>query len=1114
MAIVLTPDIIQKAATKFAVRKIIQEQASPGREAHIFNLYEDLGMPLRDILEIGRLALQAKVENIQEKMDGQYFAFTVRDGSLRVFTKLNLVTDSQLERLLAKIQDEENPAGMDLQQIREKFSAESMSGVREAFTVAYSALAPAALPYQDTLFKNGRVVVAAQVMHEASQNTIAYDENSLRFVSPISLDPAYPIDSNDPSYQEFLSQARSASQEAFRLDTVPTAQLLQDLEEDDDVIAQEEKNLTSLIKKYNLSQDSTVGDFVTAAVAEKIRSDLEYIPEEFVERVADRFATGKGRVGLELKKVLSSEDYQKYREADKRKRVIVDESIIPLEEIIQRIGISVIDKLDLALKATNRDDLIGFVNQVKNAFEEGFDFGLGPDDSDVFEKIRVALARLESNKDLFSIASEGIVFTYNNKTYKLTGLFTPINKLRGFFAYGSASLPSDQDILSEGGSAFKDTQGNVTTRADRIPRGDVSRILAGFDSEVLGPLGLKYVPIGSTATDTDTVGDLDIAVNIASKEELYKTIIDKMGPESVKKVGQLVAVKFQVPGSEPGDFVQIDLVPSASVDDTAWVMKGGARDGVKGVFRNLLFSYIAKVKSEQESNTMRQVKYSISWPGGLLVKVNGKESSPREPDPDLFLPMIGIEVSKDQVGTFEDLVKYMRDDPRLRNSLPGFRDYLDNSRYLQSKNENVREESQKAVKYIEESQMNESQILRNIIKNILKEETEPDEAQVSGPNQAEQLRLFTPASFEPMASITPDWLRTHSVPDQIYDSSSHTFFREGIPALLMGYEDSDLENEGEKFEAGIIEYTSALGIKGMERIGGEGEDLRMGNRTYESKKSKTGSPTLMFNSTFPKSRPGHFYLFTLNIPGSSLIRDVSDQLKESLGIKGRWSQLSEEEKSSLSQAWLQMVDAQGELESRIKSTIDQVESALADSSNWSRSSRSDEPEPVPEQEPEQVSLFEAVTIGDQTFNTKKSLVAYRRELKKKLGSVASPGPSAKRALALGSNIKVFVVPSADLRVAIMQSAFPGAFEGEGQIFDSQSGQVVKGGDEKIVKAIKDYLDNFGLEYKIAEKIAPQLIKDLVSGLDESDRFEEGWTMKMGLLGVRVKVYVEPRGTKN
>ena len=111
MAIVLTPDIIQKAATKFAVRKIIQEQASPGREAHIFNLYEDLGMPLRDILEIGRLALQAKVENIQEKMDGQYFAFTVRDGSLRVFTKLNLVTDSQLERLLAKIQDEENFPG-------------------------------------------------------------------------------------------------------------------------------------------------------------------------------------------------------------------------------------------------------------------------------------------------------------------------------------------------------------------------------------------------------------------------------------------------------------------------------------------------------------------------------------------------------------------------------------------------------------------------------------------------------------------------------------------------------------------------------------------------------------------------------------------------------------------------------------------------------------------------------------------------------------------------------------------------------------------------------------------------------------------------------------------
>ena len=124
MAVILTPSIIQKAAVKFVSSKRITEQSSqispPGREAHIYNLYEDLAMPLSDIIEIGRLALQAKVENIQEKMDGQYFGFTVRDGSLRVFTKLNLVTDSQLQSLLNKITSDDIQAGMDLSGIQEK----------------------------------------------------------------------------------------------------------------------------------------------------------------------------------------------------------------------------------------------------------------------------------------------------------------------------------------------------------------------------------------------------------------------------------------------------------------------------------------------------------------------------------------------------------------------------------------------------------------------------------------------------------------------------------------------------------------------------------------------------------------------------------------------------------------------------------------------------------------------------------------------------------------------------------------------------------------------------------------------------------------------------------
>ena len=682
MAILLTQDVISRSVKKYSARKTITEsQSSPGREAHIYNLYEDLSMPLSDIIEIGRLALEAKVENIQEKMDGQYFGFTVRNGILRIFTKMNLETDKQLRNLLSKIQNTDSPAGMDLKGIQEKFSKESMSGVRDAFTVAYNALYPVALEYQESLFKNGEVVIAGQIMHSKSQNTIAYDEDSLRFVSPISLNPDSSISKSDKEYKDFINSATIAGKNAFKMDEVPTAKLIAGLESDDEFIKKEEEVLALLISEYGLDSSSTVGDFVISSISRILKSNYKYIPESYVNDVATRFATGKGKVGLALKRILSKEDYRKYRELDSRKRLIVDEAIIPIEEIIQRIGISVIDKLELALNATNKEDLVGFVEQVKLQFEEGFDFGLGEDDSGTLEKIRIALERLQSNKDLFSIASEGIVFTFKGKTYKLTGLFTPINKLRGFFAYGKAKLRDDNEkknpidlyeystieslgILSEGGNAFK---GGLATIQGRVPRGTVKIILKKFKESIADPLGIEFEPFGSTATDTETVGDIDVAVNIASANEVFNQLKTIVEPENLQRRGSLSFVRMQIPNQK--EYVQIDVAASANLSDTSWLMKGGGKNNVKGVFRNLLFSYIAKNKSNDETSTLRSVKYSISFPGGLMKKIDnlpqrfeteGRDLGEKLADPDDFLKILDINVSKEEVSTFEDLVRYMK----------------------------------------------------------------------------------------------------------------------------------------------------------------------------------------------------------------------------------------------------------------------------------------------------------------------------------------------------------------------------------------------------------------------------------------------------------------------
>ena len=127
-------------------------------------------------------------------------------------------------------------------------------------------------------------------------------------------------------------------------------------------------------------------------------------------------------------------------------------------------------------------------------------------------------------------------------------------------------------------------------------------------------------------------------------------------------------------------------MPSANVQDTEWIMRGGTEGKAKGLFRNLMFSYIARAKSDQESSTLKQIKYAVSFPGGLLVKTADKPSGDREADPDKFLPMLGFvdtdgnNIDKERIDTFEKLVDYMKSDPKFNHILAGFKDYISTTR--------------------------------------------------------------------------------------------------------------------------------------------------------------------------------------------------------------------------------------------------------------------------------------------------------------------------------------------------------------------------------------------------------------------------------------------------
>jgi hypothetical protein len=762
MAILITPDVLYRAASRFTINEKTDPVVAPGEEAHIYNLYEEFSMPLSDIIEIGRLGLEGKLENVQEKMDGQFLAFTVVNGQLRFFTKMDLQGQTAKDKKLAAIQSGGKGGGMSLDEIMSTYTG-GRSNIAEGFAIAYRALEPVALKYQDSLFRNGEVVMASQIMVSKNPNTILYDKDSLRTVLAISLTDE-PVNQNTLS--SFKSEMSQASTEAFTMDEVPTAQLMKGLEQDDAQIQQLEKDLESVVSEVGMSVNkNTVGDYIKARLEKFISENYDFIPNTLIPDVADRFMTGKGKIALRLKKMVSPEDYQRFRVLDKVKPRVVQEAIIPLENIIQRLGVMIIDKIDLALTASNQEELLGFIKDARAAFESGFDFGLESGDTKTLESIRVVLARLEANEDLFQRATEGIVFTYNNKTYKLTGLFTPINKMRGFFGsamgregFGRATLPDKGDkealkeslkkiimkMLTEGGNAFKkkDETGKkvVVTSVDRITREQAVRIMDDLKQNLLGPLGIEFLPAGSTGTDKQEIGDIDLIVSEPDKEKLYQAMLKAPylsetlveGVPRVLKLGQLVAIMVQ--DAQTSQLFQVDLFPSASMNDTSWELAGGGEGKVKGEYHKLMMSLIAKIRGERESTSDQTIKYTLSFPGGWREKINGTENiDGRVIDPDDYLPLLGIDVPKSQVRTFEDLVSYMvnANTDEFREALERFEEYISNR--FNAKAESTRKAAQNAIEVINTmhaTTTNESKIrymIRRILNEVEDEDSEPVE---------------------------------------------------------------------------------------------------------------------------------------------------------------------------------------------------------------------------------------------------------------------------------------------------------------------------------------------------------------------------------------------------
>jgi hypothetical protein len=227
-----------------------------------------------------------------------------------------------------------------------------------------------------------------------------------------------------------------------------------------------------------------------------------------------------------------------------------------------------------------------------------------------------------------------------------------------------------------GGRAFKTTTG--MTLSERIMRDEIVPTLDDFLSKIPSTVGVGKVRLLGSAGKRAVSNDIDISICPACpvaedktfKRNLLAALKSIMGEEHVKLVGHNISVNHPIVSPDAGRQklrVQIDVMISKDPDSTAWLMAGTGEDEVKGKYRNMLLSYVAKVRS----NDLRRI--TISYPGGIQSEERGCIVAPRNENPNEVFKVLGIRGDPEALAKFESLLDALLEQ---NFDLEGFESYM------------------------------------------------------------------------------------------------------------------------------------------------------------------------------------------------------------------------------------------------------------------------------------------------------------------------------------------------------------------------------------------------------------------------------------------------------
>jgi hypothetical protein len=418
-----------------------------GAAGHMAHPYDDHSLTFGDMKEIVARALGGRLnmEGIPatEKTDGQNIQVTWKNGQIGFArnkgTVINPMTTAELQ---AKF-DNRGPI------------SEAFGNAGEDLTEAFSRVPQDKL---NEIFKNGRVFANMEIIYPATKNVIAYEIAVLQFHNLVEYDDVGNIVQTDATggalIQRIVDEANIDLQKkdqsgnpifgtaiygtGFKI--IPPQQIkLGRVDNFEDQEAAFFNEIDQLRNRYQLKDTNLVSDYHRAWWGDVVQSkaqELGYeIPDEILSALVNRWAFADKSANIAaLKKQITNADFSAWvTEFDKKDfKTYYKQNMEPFESVFLRLGAVVLRNAEnfLAINPSKsvqelKQDLADLIKELQTT-----------QDINTIKKLEHELRRIQKLGGFDAIVpSEGVVFVYGGKTYKLTGAFAPVNQILGVLKY-------------------------------------------------------------------------------------------------------------------------------------------------------------------------------------------------------------------------------------------------------------------------------------------------------------------------------------------------------------------------------------------------------------------------------------------------------------------------------------------------------------------------------------------------------------------------------------------------------------------------------------------------------------------------------------------------------